>query len=91
MARGWSQEDLGANANLHRTYIGAIERAEENLTLQTIDKLAKALNVMPAVLIMPQTPMDEEAVKNVKKAAKTKKTQQQQPRMSAVGRRQNYR
>ncbi len=43
--RGWSQEELGARANLHRTYIGAIERCEENVTLQTVDKLAKALGV----------------------------------------------
>ena len=47
-AAGWSQEELGARANLHRTYIGAIERAEENLTLRTLDKLAVALRVSPA-------------------------------------------
>jgi transcriptional regulator with XRE-family HTH domain len=40
--RGWSQEALGAKAELHRTYIGARERAEENMTLQTLDKLAVA-------------------------------------------------
>ena len=44
--RGWSQEELGARADLHRTYIGAIERAEENLTLRTLDKLATALGVL---------------------------------------------
>jgi transcriptional regulator with XRE-family HTH domain len=46
--KGWSQEELGARAQLHRTYIGAIERSEENLTLRTLDKLATALGV-PAV------------------------------------------
>ncbi len=45
--RGWSQEELGARADLHRTYIGAIERCEENLTLRTLDKLATALKVKP--------------------------------------------
>lgn len=49
--RGWSQEELGARANLHRTYVGAIERAEENLTLRTLDKLATALGVKPADLL----------------------------------------
>jgi transcriptional regulator with XRE-family HTH domain len=48
--RGWSQEQLGERANLHRTYIGAIERCEENLTLRTLDKLAAALGVRPIEL-----------------------------------------
>jgi transcriptional regulator with XRE-family HTH domain len=53
--RGWSQEELGARAALHRTYIGAIERCEENVTLQTIDKLAKALGVLPVALFRRAT------------------------------------
>ena len=40
-----SQEDLAEKAGLHRTYIGMIERAEKNITLCNIDKIAKALNV----------------------------------------------
>ena len=43
--KGWSQEQLGAEAQLHRTYIGAIERCEENITLRTLDQLAEALGV----------------------------------------------
>jgi transcriptional regulator with XRE-family HTH domain len=43
--RGLSQERLGELANLHRTYIGMIERAEKNITLQNIEKVAKALDV----------------------------------------------
>lgn len=39
-----SQEDLAFKANLHRTYIGMIERAEKNITLLNIAKLAQALN-----------------------------------------------
>jgi transcriptional regulator with XRE-family HTH domain len=50
-ARGWSQEEFAAKCGLHRTYVGAIERAEENLTLRTLDKLAKALHVHPADLL----------------------------------------
>jgi transcriptional regulator with XRE-family HTH domain len=51
--KGWSQEELGARASLHRTYIGAIERCEENITLQTFGKLANALEVEPRVLLAP--------------------------------------
>ena len=44
-AAGFSQEELAEKANLHRTYIGMIERAEKNLTLLNIQKLANALEV----------------------------------------------
>ena len=40
-----SQEDLSFKADLHRTYIGMIERAEKNITLINIEKIANALNV----------------------------------------------
>lgn len=43
--RGFSQEKLGEMANLHRTYIGMIERAEKNITIINIEKIAKALNI----------------------------------------------
>ncbi len=43
--RGLSQEKLAEIASLHRTYIGMIERAEKNVTLVNIHKLAKALGV----------------------------------------------
>lgn len=40
-----SQEELAFRANLHRTYIGMIERAEKNITLINIEKISNALNV----------------------------------------------
>lgn len=40
-----SQEELADRAKLHRTYIGMIERAEKNITLTNIQKLATALDV----------------------------------------------
>ena len=43
--QGISQEELSYKADLHRTYIGMIERAEKNITLINIEKIAKALNV----------------------------------------------
>ena len=43
--KGWSQEQLAFEANLHRAYIGQIERGEKNIGLQNLEKIAKALNV----------------------------------------------
>lgn len=40
-----SQEQLAFKADLHRTYIGMIERAEKNITLLNIGKIAKALKI----------------------------------------------
>ena len=50
---GWSQEMLGEKAGLHRTYIGAIERSEENITLNTLDRIAVALHVAADELVRP--------------------------------------
>ena len=43
--RGWSQDELAEKAGLHRTYIGTIERAEQSVTVDSIEKIAKALKV----------------------------------------------
>ena len=43
--QGLSQEQLSFKADLHITYIGMIERAEKNITLSNIAKIAKALEV----------------------------------------------
>ena len=43
--KGLSQEELAFRANVHRTYIGMIERAEKNITLVNIEKIANALEV----------------------------------------------
>ncbi len=42
---GLSQEELASRASVHRTYIGMIERAEKNITLENIEKIAKALKI----------------------------------------------
>ncbi len=41
--RQWTQEALGERAGMHRTYVGAIERGEKNLSLLKMNQLALAL------------------------------------------------
>jgi transcriptional regulator with XRE-family HTH domain len=48
---GISQEQLADIAELHRTYIGSIERAERNVSIDNIAKIARALKVKPTDLL----------------------------------------
>ena len=43
--QGISQEELAFRCDVHRTYIGSIERGEKSPTLNTIEKFAKGLGV----------------------------------------------
>lgn len=49
-----SQESLADLANLHRTFVGAVERRERNISLDNIGKLAAALEVTLATLLDEQ-------------------------------------
>lgn len=51
MERGLSQEALAEAAGLHRTYVGAIERAERNLTLGTLASFSRALGTTTPELL----------------------------------------
>jgi transcriptional regulator with XRE-family HTH domain len=53
--RGWSQEAFANRACLHRTYIGSIERGEQNISLENIEKLAATLGISLAELFAPFT------------------------------------
>ena len=48
--RGLSQEAFADLAGLHRTYIGSIERGEQNISLENIQKLAATLGISLAEL-----------------------------------------
>ena len=42
--KGISQEELADLCDLHRTYIGSVERGERNITLKNAEKIAQALD-----------------------------------------------
>jgi transcriptional regulator with XRE-family HTH domain len=50
LARSLSQEKLADAAGLHRTHISLIEHDRRSVRLETIDRLAKALQIEPGVL-----------------------------------------
>jgi transcriptional regulator with XRE-family HTH domain len=51
--QGISQEALAAQVELHRTYIGSIERSERNASIDNIERIAQALGVDVCDLLSP--------------------------------------
>lgn len=45
LEKGWTQEELARRTDLHRTYIGSIERCERNVSLLNVERIAAALKV----------------------------------------------
>ena len=50
-ARELSQEDFADRLGVHRTYLGGVERGERNLTLATVEKIARQLKMEPLALL----------------------------------------
>lgn len=59
--RNISQEKLADMCNVHRTYIGSVERGERNVTLSTLEAIANALGVTVPMLLT------EDSIKNEQK------------------------
>lgn len=59
--QGYSQEELACRCELHRTYIGSVEREERNVSLNTLEVLAKALGVSVPELLTPRAGHDGKA------------------------------
>ena len=55
-----TQEKLAEHANLHPTFVGDIERANVNMSIETLKKLAKALKVEPQILLIKGAFFDAE-------------------------------
>ena len=51
--RGLSQEELADLAGLHRTYVGSVERAERNISIDSMERLAQALQLDVSDLLAP--------------------------------------
>jgi transcriptional regulator with XRE-family HTH domain len=49
--RSLSQDELAEVCGLHRTFIGGIERAERNITISTLEKIASSLDIDPIKLV----------------------------------------
>lgn len=52
---GFSQEMLAERAGVHRTYVGMLERAEKNVSIYNIERIANALEVDPELLLRKPT------------------------------------
>lgn len=52
-ADGLSQEAFADVCGLHRTYVGAIERAERNVSIDNIERMASALRIAGWELLKP--------------------------------------
>lgn len=58
---GLSQEAFGEKVGWHRTFVGAVERGERNLTLRTVERIAEQIGIDPRLLLEGALLVDERA------------------------------
>lgn len=51
-AAGYSQESFADRCGVHRTYMGAVERGETNISLDNLERISRALNLSTGELLM---------------------------------------
>ena len=51
-AAGYSQEDFAVVVGVHRTYMGAVERGEVNISLRNMEKIAGSLEITVSKLLL---------------------------------------
>jgi transcriptional regulator with XRE-family HTH domain len=56
MAKALSQEEFADRLDIHRTYMGGLERGERNVTLKTVERIARSLGIDPADLLAEAVP-----------------------------------
>jgi transcriptional regulator with XRE-family HTH domain len=49
---GYSQESFADKCGVHRTYMGSVERGETNISLDNLERIAKALNMTAGQLLI---------------------------------------
>lgn len=49
--RGWSQEYLAHEVGLNRTYLSAVERSEQNISLDNLYRVANGFGIEPWLLL----------------------------------------
>ena len=62
---GLSQEALADTVGVHRTFIGAVERGETNISLDNLQRIARALKVTPSALLLAAEKEDEATTRSL--------------------------
>lgn len=52
-AQGLSQEAFAEAVGVHRTYMGALERGERNISLKSLERIAATIELDPLALLAP--------------------------------------
>ena len=64
--RGWTQAQLAQHCDLHRTFIGSVERGERNVSILNLRLIARVLRV-PLAELLAQVPAEDEPPKRPRK------------------------